>query len=113
VGAPGAGATARCGLNNPISEFHAGGGPPRRAPSGVASTKKFVNEMVKGVLKERGLMPARDRARSSALSHTSLSGGEGQMVRARRLSVRPSKPLETGGLLHYRATTAEMAADCV
>ena len=48
---------------------------------------KFVNEMVKGVLKERGLMPARDRARSSALSHTSLSGGEGQMVRARRLSV--------------------------
>ena len=38
-------------------------------------------------MKERGLMPARDRARSSALSHTSLSGGEGQMVRARRLSV--------------------------
>ena len=27
--------------------------------------------------------------------------------------VRPSKSLETGGLLRYRATTAEMAADCV
>ena len=47
----------------------------------------YLVPMVKGVLKERGLMPARDRARSSALSHTSLSGGEGQMVRARRLSV--------------------------
>ena len=27
--------------------------------------------------------------------------------------VRPSKSLETGGVLRYRATTAEMAADCV
>ena len=26
------------GLNNPISELHAGGGPPRRAPSGVAAS---------------------------------------------------------------------------
>jgi len=43
--------------------------------------------MAKGVSKERGLMLARDRARSSALSHTALSCGEGQMVRARRLSV--------------------------
>jgi hypothetical protein len=43
--------------------------------------------MAKGVSKERGLMLARDRARSSALSHTALRGGEGQMVRARRLSV--------------------------
>jgi hypothetical protein len=37
VGARGAAATALCGLNNPISELHAGGGPPRRATSGVAA----------------------------------------------------------------------------
>ena len=37
MGARGAGATALCGLNNPISELHAGGGPPRRATSGVAA----------------------------------------------------------------------------
>ncbi len=36
MGARGAGATALCGLNNPIIELHAGGGPPRRATSSVA-----------------------------------------------------------------------------
>ncbi len=33
----GVGATALCGLNNPISELQAGGGPLRCAPSGVAA----------------------------------------------------------------------------
>jgi hypothetical protein len=37
VGAQGAGATALCGLNNHISELHAGGGPPWGATSGVAA----------------------------------------------------------------------------
>ena len=36
-GARGAGATALCGLNNPISEPHTGGGPRPRATSGVAA----------------------------------------------------------------------------
>jgi len=31
-------ARPQCGLNNPISKLHAGGGPLRRAPSGVAIT---------------------------------------------------------------------------
>ena len=48
VGAPGAGATARCGLNNPISELHAGGGPPRGAPSGVASTVRAPSTLARG-----------------------------------------------------------------
>ena len=48
VGAPGAGATARCGLNNPISELHAGGGPPRGAPSGVASTLRAPSTLARG-----------------------------------------------------------------
>jgi hypothetical protein len=37
VGARGASSTALCSLNKPISELHAGGGPPRRATSGVAA----------------------------------------------------------------------------
>jgi len=48
VGAPGAGATARGGLNNPISELHAGGGPPRGAPSGVASTLRAPSTLARG-----------------------------------------------------------------
>ena len=36
------------GLNNPISELHAGGGPPRRAPSGVASTLRAPSTLARG-----------------------------------------------------------------
>ncbi len=80
------------------------------------TSEKVREKMVKGNSKKRGLMLARDRARSSVFPQIARSGGRRRWRATGGLAstckVRTSKPLETCGLLHHRATTAEMAADC-